>query len=191
MIKNEIKKNLPKVEINPNDLYIHIRSGDIFNPGHHPDYAQPPLCFYQNIINNFEFRNIYIIAENKNNPVIDKILEQFPNIIYKPHDFSLDIAYLSNSYNLVASVSSLLLVLVKFNDNLKKYFEYDIYKNSEKFRHLHYDFYYFPMNFTIYRMEPSIGYRNEMFIFKNKDSQYKLMIDEICINNFTVIEPNV
>ena len=190
LIKDEIKKNLPKVEINPDDLYIHIRSGDIFRPGHHPFYAQPPLCFYKNIINNFKFNNIYIIAENKNNPVIDKLLKQFPNIIYKQQDLSIDIAYLSNCYNLVASVSSFISVLVKFNDNLKKYFEYNIYRNSEKFVHLHHDFYYFPMNFTIYRMEPSINYKNEMFVFKNEDNQYKLMIDEICTTNFTIIEPN-
>ena len=30
LFKNEIKKNLPKIKINPTDLFIHIRSGDIF-----------------------------------------------------------------------------------------------------------------------------------------------------------------
>ena len=99
MIKNEIKKNLPKVGINPNDLYIHIRSGDIFKPSLNSDYLQPPLCFYQNIINNFKFRKITIISQNKNNPIIDKILEQYPNIIYHSQNISIDIAYLSNSYN--------------------------------------------------------------------------------------------
>ena len=191
LIKDEIKKNLPQVEINPNDLYIHIRSGHVFNKGIISDYTQPPLCFYQYIINNFKFRNLYIIAENKKNPVIDKLLQQYHNIIYKSNSLSLDIAYLSNSYNLVASVSSFLLVLVKFNDNLKKYFEYDIYRNNEKFLHLHHDFFYFPINFTIYRMKPSLKYKNEMFVFENKDKQYQLMFDEICINKFTIIEPNV
>ena len=191
MIKNEIKKNLPHVKIEPNDLYIHIRSGDVFNPKYEGNYAQPPLCFYQNIINNFEFKNIYIIAENKNNPVIDEILKEFPKVIYQQNSFSLDIAYLSNAYNLVASVSSFLLVVVKFNDNLIKYFEYDIYVNSEKILHLHHDFYYFPIKFTIYKMKPSIEYKNEMFRFSNKKEQYKLMIDEKCIYNFTEIKPNI
>ena len=191
LFKNEVKRNLPMINVDRNDLYVHIRSGDIFKKRPNPHYAQPPLCFYKTIMNNFKFRNIYIIAENKKNPVIDKILERYPNIIHKEQDLSTDIAYLSNAYNLVASVSSFFLVLVKFNDNLKKYFEYDIYKTSEKFIQLHHDFYYFPMNFTIYRMEPSINYKNEMFVFENKESQYKLMLDEKCINNFTIIEPNV
>ena len=47
-LKNEIKNYLPKIKVNPNDLFIHIRSGDIFNyrPSKDIDYAQPPLCFY-------------------------------------------------------------------------------------------------------------------------------------------------
>ena len=68
-LKYEIKKNLPKIIVNPNDLFIHIRSGDIFkyksNKG--MSYAQPPLCFYQSIINIFKFRNIFIISQDKRN----------------------------------------------------------------------------------------------------------------------------
>ena len=194
LIKNEIKKNLPKVGINPNDLYIHIRSGDIFKPSLNSDYLQPPLCFYQNIINNFKFRKITIISQNKNNPIIDKILEQYPNIIYHSQNISIDIAYLSNFYNLVASISSFLLVAVKFNDNLKIYFEYDIYKNSEKCVHLHHDFYYFPMNFIIYRMKPSIRYKSKILKIFQEEGHYKLMklmSDAICVNKFTIIKPNV
>ena len=59
-LKNEIKKNLPKINVNKNDLYIHIRSGDIFNynAGRNINYAQPPLCFYENLLNKFKFKKI-------------------------------------------------------------------------------------------------------------------------------------
>ena len=50
IIKNEILLNLPKTITNPNDIYIHIRSGDIF-------------------IND-------IISFNKNNPVINKLIKE-------------------------------------------------------------------------------------------------------------------
>ena len=62
IIKNEIKKNLPKIKINPTDLFIHIRSGDIFKymRTNNCNYAQPPLCFYQSIITTFNFTKIYI-----------------------------------------------------------------------------------------------------------------------------------
>ena len=64
IFKKEILKNLPKIKTNKNDLYIHIRGSDIFknkNPYFAPDYAQPPFCFYQKILNTFKFRKIIII----------------------------------------------------------------------------------------------------------------------------------
>ena len=71
ILKNEIKRNLPKLEINSTDLFIHIRSGDIFKymPNINIDYAQPPLCFYQSIITKFNFTKIYIISQDKENPI--------------------------------------------------------------------------------------------------------------------------
>ena len=63
-------KNLKKISINHNDLYIYIRSGDIFIKPHHK-YKQPPLCFYKKVLDNYTFKNIYLIAENKSNPVIN------------------------------------------------------------------------------------------------------------------------
>ena len=191
VVKDEIKRNLPHVEIDPDDLYIHIRSGDIFRIPVPNGYAQPPLCFYQTIINNFKFKNIYIITENKNNPLIDILLKNYTNIFYNPKSLSYDIGYLTHAYNLVASVSSFFLSVAKLNDNIKKYFEYDIYRKSEKFIHLHHDFYYFPMKFTRYRMKPSTTYKNEMFAFNSQPLQIKLMKEEICIHKFVIIGPNV
>ena len=191
LIRNEVKKNLPKLEINQNDLVIHIRSGDIFEPKYQGSYSQPPLCFYQKVINKFKFNKIYLIAQNKNNPVINKILEEFPNIIYQEQNIATDISYLVNAYNLVASVSTFLTTSVMLNDNLVKFFEYDIYRHAEKFIHLNHEYFYFPMKFTIYTMKPSITYKNEMFELRNEQNQYNLMLEEKCNNDFTVIEPNI
>ena len=49
ILKDEIKRNLPKIEIKKDDLYIYIRSGDIFkkNPG---GYIPAPYCFYKRIL---------------------------------------------------------------------------------------------------------------------------------------------
>ena len=92
ILKDEIKRNLPSVKINPKDLYIHIRSGNIFKRAH-PFYAQPPFCFYQKVLENFKFRKIYIIAVNDNNPMIKKLLTEFPNISYKKNSLVLDMSY--------------------------------------------------------------------------------------------------
>ena len=188
IIKNEIKKNIPKVNVKPNDLYIHIRSGNIFENELNPSYSQPPLCFYQKILKNFKFDNIYIISGNNNSPVIKKLLEEFPNIIFRNNSLELDFAYLSNAYNLVGSVSSFLITAIKFNDNLKNYWEYDIYRKSEKFLHLHHDIYKFPRHFTIYKMNPSKNYKNEMFSWKKEEAQLKLMVNEKCLNSKFIIQ---
>ena len=188
IIKNEIKRNLPKVIVHPDDLYIHIRCGYIFINDLNPSYSQPPLCFYQKILKNFKFKKIYIIAGNNNGPIIKKLLKEFHNVYYRNKSIELDYAYLSNAYNLVGSVSSFLLTAMKFNDNLKNYWEYDIYRKSEKFLHLHHDIYKYPKNFTIYKMLPSQNYKNEMFAWKNDKNQLKLMIQERCINSKFIIQ---
>ena len=188
ILKDEIQRNLPKVNIDPNDLYIHIRSGDIFNNSINPSYSQPPLCFYEKILHKFNFKNIYIISENKNNPVIEKLLSKYPNIIFKTNSIEKDFAYISNAYNLVGSVSSFSLAALKLNNNLKNYWEYDLYRLHSKYLHLHYDIYEIPRNFTIYKMKPSTEYRKEMFAWRKEKNQLDLMINEKCRNNFYIIE---
>ena len=139
----------------------------------------------------FKFRKIYIISENDNNPVINKLISEFPKIKFNINPIEVDIAYLSNAYNLVGSISSFLLAAVKLNDNLNKLWEYDLYRKSEKYLHLHHDIYNFPRKFIIYKMKPSEKYITNMLVWQRKESQLKLMIEEECIYNFIVIEPNI
>ena len=190
-LKEEIIRNLPQIQTDINDLYMHIRSGDIFFGYVNRAYAQPPLCFYEYIINKFKFRNIYIIAVDDRNPVIKKLLDEFPQIIFHKNSFENDLSLLVNAYNLVGSISSFLQTIILINNNLKKYFEYDIYRLSEKISHLHHDIYEYPRNFTIYKMKTSQNYRNKMFYWEMNPDQLSLMIEEKCTYNFTIIEPNV
>ena len=186
-IRNEILRNLPKIIVSKEDLYIHIRSGDIFQIPHYP-YAQPPLCFYQKIIDNYNFNKIFLISEDKTNPVILKLVEKNLNIIFEKKDISKDISYLINAYNVVASISSFLNSIIQLNNNLKFLWDYNIYRMSEKIRQYHYDLYKFPVdNFTIYRMEATSYYKDIMYNWKNNRKQRKLMIKEKCNNYFMII----
>ena len=105
-LRDEIIHNIPKIIINHTDLYIHIRSGDIFYHNTSFLYSQPPLCFYRNILNNFKFRNIYLIAYNKKNPLIKKLKKEYPNIIFFEQSLKEDISVLINAHNIVNSISS-------------------------------------------------------------------------------------
>ena len=149
---------MPNVKSHIDDLYIYIRSGDIFGSLKESisTYAQPPLCFYQNILNNFKFRCSYLISEDKLNPVIQNLLNEYSFLKYKKNNLKYDVAYLVNSFNIVSAKSSLLISIIKLNDNLKYLWEYELYKLSEKYLHLHYSVYTFSYNYMIYKMEPSL-----------------------------------
>ena len=187
LIRNEIIRNLNKINLDKENLYIHIRSGDIFFYAHTP-YAQPPFCFYRKILNSHKFHHVYLIAQDKNNPIIDKILNEYTNVIYKQNGLKEDLSYLINAYNIVASISSFLISIIQLNYNLETLFDYNIYQLSEKILAYHYDLYQYPHdNFVNYRMEPSPNYNKTMFIWKNNKRQRNLMIKEKCINNFSII----
>ena len=177
IIKNEILKNLPKVLVNPNDLYIYIRSGDIFEY-FHMCYFQPPLCFYQNILNNFTFNNIYIISEKRNNPVIDKLFIQFQKVSYKMNIMEYDIAYLINAYNLVGAYSTFLNYIAKYNDNLKFFWYFNFDTSVDYYIFFGFDFYH---NVTKYRMNES-DYYILMRNCTNLEEQKQLMINYKCPN---------
>jgi hypothetical protein len=188
LIRKEIIRNLNKININKDDLYIHVRSGDIFIYPHSP-YAQPPLCFYREILNNNKYNKVYLIAQDKNNPIIEKILKEYSNVIFMQNSLKEDISYLINAYNIVASISSFLNSIIQLNYNLKTLFDYNIYKISEKILSYHYDLFQFPHNnFIIYRMNPSSNYNKTMYIWKNSKKQKKLMFKEKCIKNFNIIQ---
>lgn len=191
LLKNEMLKNLPKINIDPKALYIHIRAGDIFTNSINPYLSQPPLCFYQKIIKENKFSKIYLIAKTNNNPVINRLLQEFPYIFFKQNSVEVDIAYLMLAYYLVGANSSMSLAALILNDNLREYWEYDINRFSEKFGHLHFDVYEYPRKFKIYKMKPSEKYKNEMFAWRKNPQQMKLMIDEKCFNNFFVVKPNL
>jgi len=196
VIKNEMLRNLPKVNVSSKDLYIHVRSGDIFekelSEEHAPSYAQYPLCFYTKVIESNKFKKIYIIAENKNNPVIDKLIEKYPNVVYNENNtLDEDISYLAHAYNIIGSVSSFVVSIIKINDNLKKYWEHDNYVMDKKVAHLHHTLYTYPRKYTIYIMEPSDQYKRHMYIWRRSQDQLKIMLNDTCPNKFKKIKPNI
>ena len=104
VIRDEVFKNIPKYKANPNDLYINIRSGDIFLNAINPHYSQPPLCFYKKIILNNKFNKIFILSNGHENPVVDKLLKMYKTIKYIHGSIEFDISVIVNAYNFVMPV---------------------------------------------------------------------------------------
>jgi hypothetical protein len=182
ILKDEIKRNLPKLNINKNDLYIYIRAGDLFSPNVNNGYIPYPYCFYEKVITNFKFNDIYIISVDDKNPVIGKLLSNFPKIKHQMNDVKTDIAILMNVYNLANSMSSFSQAAISFNDNLENLFDYEAYKGRQAILHFHYDIDKLNRSFNVYRMNPSENYLRFMFNFRNLYEQRKMMLEENCIN---------
>lgn len=175
ILRKEILRNLPKIEIDNHDLYIYIRSGyagAIYNR----DYFQPPLCYYKKILNNFKFRKILIIAKDNTNKIIDILLNNYPFIIFNKNSLEIDISRIINAFNIVGLPSSFLYSSLKLNDNLKLYWHYG-----------HHGFYFkSKKETTIFRMKPSKEYKNQIHHWKYNDTQLKLMIKDNCPYKFEI-----
>lgn len=192
LIKLEILRNLPMVKIESDELFIHIRGGDIFRSIVDNVYAQPPLCFYEKILNKYKnFKKIYIISMDRQNIVVDALLKKYKYIIHKVNNFEYDISLLCHAYNIVVSVSSFALSSIKLNDNLKNIWEFDIMRLSTKFLFLHHHIFKFNIKYKIHTMQPSEKYINIMFKWINSKEQYKLMLEDNCPYNFVITKINI
>ena len=193
ILKDEILNNLPKIKIHRDDLYIYIRSGDVFSTHNKWIYLypQPPLCFYENILKTFNFRLVNIISEDNFNPVIPILLKKYSFIKFNRYSIKNDIAYLANSFNLVSAMSSFLISIIKLNDKIQFLWEYDFYTLPEKYKHLHHSVYSYAYNYTIYKMEPSLKYQKFMYPWNNTKEQIEMMIKEKCKKHFTIIKPRI
>ena len=172
-IRDEVLDNIPKYNAEPNDLYINIRSGDIFLNKINNMYSQPPLCFYQKIINENNFSNIYILSNGHENPIVDKLLQLYPKIKYIHGNLELDISVIINAYNFVLPISTFPFTLIRLNNNLQNLYFYELLKlNFEN------------ESYKIHIMIPSINYRNIMERkWKKTKQQLNLMLTEDCINS--------
>ena len=186
IIKNEILKNLPKIIVNSKDLYIYIRSGDIFEESvsYLDGYFQPPLCFYKTILDDFKFENIYIVSENKNNPVINHLLAQYPNIKYNINPLRYDISTLINAYNIVGAYSTFLKILILLNDNLQKLFYFN-FQTTVLFSYF-FSFEFSHKNLSIFKMKHFDFYK-KLKECNNLLCQKNIMINYTCKYYFTTI----
>ena len=188
LLRKELIKNLKKISIEHNDLFIYIRSGDIFIKPHHY-YKQPPLCFYKKVIDNFIFKNIYLIAVNKNNPVINQLLKYYPNIIYNFNSLKNDISYLVNAYNIIGGgYSTFFPRLMELNNNLLFLwtFVFKSYTSGQKIK-FNMTYFYKIHEIKIFLLYSSNNYIQKMKIWKNTKEQRDLMVKDICLNPFVVV----
>jgi hypothetical protein len=190
ILKNELFSNIKLIDSKLDDLYINIRSGkDIFKKRNHPppDYFQPPLCFYQTIISMFNFSNIYIISNGKENPVINKLLKSYNNIKYFHGTIEEDVSIILSAKNLVLPCSSFSVELVKLSDNLKNLFEFNLMSKRDRNYWHFYDRHLKPLKFNRFIMNPTKEYIEVMNPWRQSKKQLSKMTNEKCIKKFKIV----
>ena len=128
----KILKNLLKIKATKqdkygdNDLIIHIRSGDIFEEAYYTNkkhyvkcYIVPPLNYYINIIESNNFDNIYILAENKNNPQIDELLRIYPFIQYQSNSLEDDCDTILSAKNVAITTGTFAKELLEISEHIQ------------------------------------------------------------------------
>jgi len=118
ILKNIIVIDSSKINLTNNDLVIHIRSGDVYNSNPHHGWVQPPLIFYEKIINKKKWDKIIIICEDKKSPVIKPLLCKYNNIIFKVQLLEEDIKYIISCKNICFGMGSFIPSLLLLNENL-------------------------------------------------------------------------
>ena len=190
ILKNELYSNIKLFDTKLEDLYINIRSGkDIFKKNGHVNggYIQPPLCFYQTIISMFNFNNIYIISNGKENPVISKLLNSYKNSKYFHGTVKEDVSIILSAKNLVLPCSSFSVELIKLSDNLKNLFEFNLFSKMDRNLWHFYDRHLKPLKFNRFIMNPTKEYIEVMKPWRSSKEQLSQMIKEKCINKFTIV----
>lgn len=180
IIRNEVLRNIPKYNPGKNDLYINIRSVDIFVTVINKNYAQPPLCFYKKIINENKFEKIFILSNGHENPNVDALLKLYPKIKYIHGSLEEDISVIIYAYNFVMPVSTFPMTLINLNYNLINLYLYNI--ANYQLNNIYY---------KVHIMEPSFNYKNKMKgKWENTEEQLFLMLNESCLDNkFNVYFP--
>jgi len=151
---------------NNDDICIHIRGRDLFSKNPHPGYFTPPLDYYLHILNNNKFKNIYLVSEDKKNPLIDKLLKIYPDCKFKIQSLEEDVKLILGHQNIVFSIGTFLKSLMLISENAKV-----IYKPS--YQSVFTD-YYPNIKIINYDLE---DYKKKIYPWKNTEEQRKLMID--------------
>ncbi|MEG4492376.1 tetratricopeptide repeat protein [Microcoleus sp. D3_18_C4] len=102
-------------------LVIHIRSGDVFsNFNVHPLYIQPPLSYYQKIIEHGNYQDIVVVTEpDRLNPCIDELLIRY-NARVQSNSLEEDVNTILSAKHLVIGQGTFGNNLSMISPNLQK-----------------------------------------------------------------------
>ena len=116
-------------------LVIHIRSGDVFRERPHHSLGQPPLSFYEKVLEHSRPQNVVLVYEDALNPVIPKLEARLESlsIAYSIHsrDLRSDLQLLLSARQLVTGNGTFGQALLVLSPHIERW--YDFGEGKERF----------------------------------------------------------
>lgn len=110
-------------------LVIHLRGGDVFEKPAPRHYGQPPLAFYQKVVQSREWSEVGIVHEDLRNPVLgpltDFLREKKLRFWQQSGALNEDVGILFKAQYLVCANGSFGRAIVNMSPNLRKYFRFE------------------------------------------------------------------
>lgn len=107
-------------------LAIHVRSGDIFQPGgSNPKYGQPPLSWYEMLIERCGYRDVAVVTQTKfvqggPNPVVAEIRKRWPHVRMLSDEVEVDFHTLRHARHVALSGGTFSVAAAMLNTRLAR-----------------------------------------------------------------------
>ena len=154
------------------DLVLFIRSGDIFtiNHGVISSYGQPPLSFYEAVIEIEQPERIFVLAEDDANPVTRALMEQGrPNIEIIRLGMRGDFEFMLGAKNIATGTTTLMPNLLNLSTDIQRCYTFENWLMNS-----------FNGTFKIVNILDGMGYYKSQILNNNwthSPAQLALMVD--------------
>ena len=121
--RDEFLRSFPNLTLDHNDLYIHLRSDDIYFSNEHTNYGQPPVNYFLDVINFKKWNKIYLFSEGFN-PMYNFIIKS--GAIHKNYSFFEVVSTTLNCYNLAIGKTTFMIALSFLSRHLENFFTFNM-----------------------------------------------------------------
>lgn len=110
-------------------LTVHIRSGDIFHDDIHPTMGQPPLSYYELVLEQAKKTRIVVVTEDLRNPVIAPFMglarSKDLEVVMFSGGLRQSLRLLFNSYELVGGIGSFAWAVESLSRKIRRYWFFE------------------------------------------------------------------
>ncbi|MDA8986490.1 hypothetical protein N9H10_05435 [Luminiphilus sp.] len=161
-------------------LAIHIRSGDIFQPdGSNPKYGQPPLSWYQLLIEKSGYEDIVLVTQTRfvnggPNPVVAEIQRRWPHVRVLSEGIEPDFHTLRHAAHLALSGGTFAVAAAMLNTRLSR-LHVPLYDREPDPNFT--DIFPAGCDLGFERIGYEIGGYDDMRVWRNRPEQVALMLE--------------